>query len=358
VPQNWNRRKFVTTGLSAAGVVLTAGLINTHATRSNRGCIRLLPVEGIVYSESSTRFMQRAKFDSVRDALASIRDRSLPVTVAHITANDLMRPAAVELHSMACPTRGGGLHPPSLTLPTAMPPPRPKNRKRKAPRQLLGSASSISLRSARDLIGSGNHTEALAALNTLAKTSRNTTRRAKILLLIGESETKLSRHAAAATAYSKGNAFARQATDLNLLMQTASGEIRSLLRALRTEDAKSSATAFLESGLTAEARTFLQKAIQLSPNGASRARQSLAKLALAADDPALAERYAREALLMGRFQTKVKTKTGFIPVLAGKLKVKFKAHALATLGVGLEQDVNITFARAQGDIEAGKDLPE
>jgi len=119
VQQNWNRRKFVTTGLSAAGVVLTAGLISTHATRSNRGCIRLLPVEGIVYSESFVRFMQRAKFDSVRDALASIRDRSLPVTVAHITANDLMRPAAVELHSMVCPTRRTGIIRAAGTSPVA-----------------------------------------------------------------------------------------------------------------------------------------------------------------------------------------------------------------------------------------------
>ncbi|MEO5712021.1 MAG: hypothetical protein ABIT37_00895 [Luteolibacter sp.] len=84
VQRNWNRRKFVTTGLSAAGVVLVGGLIETKAKRLTRGCIRLLPVEGVVYSESFTRFMERAKFDSVRDALASIRDRSLPVSVAHI----------------------------------------------------------------------------------------------------------------------------------------------------------------------------------------------------------------------------------------------------------------------------------
>ena len=107
--QNWNRRKFVTTGLSAAGVALTAGLVTTHARRNTRGCIRLLPVEGVSYSESFTRFMERAKFDSVRDALASIRDRSLPVTVAHVDSNDLMHPAAVELHSMVCPTRRAGI---------------------------------------------------------------------------------------------------------------------------------------------------------------------------------------------------------------------------------------------------------
>jgi hypothetical protein len=45
--------------------------------------IRLQAVEGIQYSESFTRFMERAKFDSVRDAIASIRDRSLPVRITH-----------------------------------------------------------------------------------------------------------------------------------------------------------------------------------------------------------------------------------------------------------------------------------
>ncbi len=219
-----------------------------------------------------------------------------------------------------------------------MPPSRPRNRKRPARAQQAGKPFSISLRTARDLIGSGKHDEALTALNQIATTTRNPTRRAKILLLIGESEAKLSRHIAAAAAYSRASAFARQEPDLNLLLSAALGETRSLLRALRTEDAKSAAaallaeldqaqkdherilaltpaqlaanggvkvpaqpprptviltkiaTTFLESGLTAEAGNFLLKAIQLAPNGASRARQSLAKLALAADAPALAER--------------------------------------------------------------------
>ena len=233
-----------------------------------------------------------------------------------------------------------------------MSPARPKNRKRQAKTQQAGQPFSISLRAARDLTGTGKTDEALATLNQLATTTRNPTRRSKILLLVGESEAKLSRHTAAAAAYSKASAFARQALNLNLLLSAALGETRSLLRAFRTEDAKATAasllaeidqaqkdyekilaltpaqlaanggiqvpsqpprqtviltkiaTAFLESGLTAEARTFLLKAIQLAPNGASRARQGLAKLALAADEPALAERYAREALLMGRFQAK------------------------------------------------------
>ena len=117
--QNWNRRKFVTTGLSAAGVTLSAGLIKTNTSRTTRGCIRLLPVEGIVYSESFARFMQRAKFDSVRDALASIRDRSLPVTVAHTDANDPSKSVAMAPLSMVCPTRRTGISRAAGTSPVA-----------------------------------------------------------------------------------------------------------------------------------------------------------------------------------------------------------------------------------------------
>ncbi len=119
VQQNWNRRKFVTTGLSAAGVALTAGLITTHACRPTRGCIRLLPVEGVSYSESFIRFMERAKFDSVRDALASIRDRSLPVTVAHTNAIDPIKPLTGALHSMVCPTCRSGISRAAGTSPVA-----------------------------------------------------------------------------------------------------------------------------------------------------------------------------------------------------------------------------------------------
>ena len=39
-------------------------------------------------------------------------------------------------------------------------------------------------------------------------------------------------------------------------------------------------------------------------NGAARARQTLARIALGSDDPATTERYARESLQMGRFKAK------------------------------------------------------
>jgi hypothetical protein len=79
-----NRRKFVaTTGVMAAGLAVL-GYRSSEKVANNRGMIRLQAVEGVVYSESFTRFMKRAKFDSVRDAIASIRDRSIQVRITHI----------------------------------------------------------------------------------------------------------------------------------------------------------------------------------------------------------------------------------------------------------------------------------
>lgn len=84
--QALTRRKFVTTSAILAGGA-AIGLKVVSRGNPHRGAIRLLPVEGYTYSETFARFMSRAKFDSVRDALASIRDRSVPVRIAHIRAN-------------------------------------------------------------------------------------------------------------------------------------------------------------------------------------------------------------------------------------------------------------------------------
>jgi tetratricopeptide (TPR) repeat protein len=244
---------------------------------------------------------------------------------------------------------------------------------------------SRSLRSAIQLIHTGKHAAGLTALNTLASSTRNPRRRAKILLLIGESETTLSRHHEAAAAYTAAANLARHAADLDLLLTASTGQVRSLLRSLRTEDAITAASqlfteleiaqqtlnetlaltpeklaaqgpveiparpprptvgltklahAFLETGHTDHARAFLQKAIELSPNGASRARQALATLALASDDPALAERYAREALLMGRFQAKTtaawplylnaRARQNLSPILEPDVLAAYRTHA-------------------------------
>lgn len=113
-----SRRKFVATGALAAGAA-TFGYGPVSQRNSHRGAIRLLPVEGVVYSESFTRFMDRAKFDSVRDALASIRDRSVPVRVARTTANVQTGPLANLIDSKVCKTRRTGSHRAAGNFPVA-----------------------------------------------------------------------------------------------------------------------------------------------------------------------------------------------------------------------------------------------
>lgn len=266
-----------------------------------------------------------------------------------------------------------------------------KNRKRRRGPSSQPSGFSKSLWDARNLIVAGNNDKGLAALNQLAATTQNPKHRAKILTLVGDSQARLSRHAEAAAAFGRAADYARQAADLNLLLASGTGQIRALLRSLRTGEAKiagaslfgelekaqqeyqtilnlspaqlaASGTvqvtaqppratvvltkignAFIESGLTDDARVFFLKAISLAPNGAARARQALAKLALASDEPGLAERYARESLLMGRFQAKT--------VAAWQLYLD--ARARQNLSPILETDVFASFqANAKGRIAA------
>jgi hypothetical protein len=267
-------------------------------------------------------------------------------------------------------------------------------------------AFSQSLREARQLIASNNPAAGLAALNTLAAATRNPARRAKILLTIAESETRLSRHTEALAAFQKASQLAAQAADTDLTLLAGTGIVRSLLRSLRTEEAKTAAAAlladlaaaetafaqiqnltpeqlaakgqitvparppritvgltkianaFIQSGLTEEAREFLLKAIQASPNGASRARQSLAKIALASDEPELAERYAREALLMGRFQAKTTTawplyldaraRQNKTPILEPDVLAAFRQHAKGRIAAASGLSI-IRVLRAHGD---------
>jgi hypothetical protein len=133
--QALSRRKFV-----AASAILAGGAAFGfyHVAKSNhRGTVRLLPVEGVTYSESFSRFMKRARFDSVRDALASIRDRRTPVRIAHIAnGSSGHRPRPTE--STVCNTRRPDNHraagslspgstavspPPTGTSPESMPSP-------------------------------------------------------------------------------------------------------------------------------------------------------------------------------------------------------------------------------------------
>lgn len=113
-----SRRKFVTSSALAVSAA-TLGFQLVSRGNPHRGSIRLLPVEGVAYTESFARFMNRAKFDSVRDALASIRDRSVPVRVAHISANVHTGPLskATLIDTKVCQTRRTDSHRAAGNLP-------------------------------------------------------------------------------------------------------------------------------------------------------------------------------------------------------------------------------------------------
>lgn len=279
-------------------------------------------------------------------------------------------------------------------------------RKRKSPKTRPRLIFSQSLREARQLIAGDDSATGLAALNTLAANTRNPARRAKILLTIAESETRLSRHNEALAAFQKASQLAAQAADTDLTLLAGTGIVRSLLRSLRTGEAKAAAAtlltdlasaeaafakiqnltseqlatkgqiivparpprgtvgltkianAFLQSGLTEEAREFLLKAIELSPNGASRARQGLAKIALASDEPELAERYAREALLMGRFQAKTtaawqlyldaRARQNKSPIVESDVLAAYRQHAKGRIAAASGLCI-VRVLRAHGD---------
>lgn len=278
--------------------------------------------------------------------------------------------------------------------------------KRKNAKTKAKTAFSQNIREARELIAGSDSAEGLKMLNTLAASTKNPIRRAKILLTIAESETRLSRHTEALAAFQKASRFAAQGADSQLTLLAGTGMVRSLLRSLRIEEAKIAAgtlladlsaaeksfenlqnvtpgqlakqgvitvsarppratvcltkiaNAFLQSGLTEEARAFLLKAIQLSPNGASRARQALAKIALASDQPELAERYAREALLMGRFQAKTvaawqlyldaRARQNLVPILEQDVLASFRQHAKGRIAAASALSITRVL-RAHGD---------
>lgn len=97
------RCKFVSaSALLAGGTAL--GLYGVNMHRNQRGAICLLPIDGVIYSETFRQFMERARFDSVRDALGSIRDRRTPVRIAHF-ANGSFGHLPRPTESTACITR-------------------------------------------------------------------------------------------------------------------------------------------------------------------------------------------------------------------------------------------------------------
>ena len=79
---NLTRRKFKILGLTA-GIATTSGIAakSSRSGRKIRGQVRLMPLEGVTYSDSFQRFMERARFDSVREAVNCIRDRASKVRI-------------------------------------------------------------------------------------------------------------------------------------------------------------------------------------------------------------------------------------------------------------------------------------
>ena len=116
--------------------------------------------------------------------------------------------------------------------------------------------------------------------------------------------------------------------------------------------------AFMEAGETATAMMLLNKVTTQAPNGGARARQSLARLALAADNPELAERHARESLQMGRFQAKTvvaweqyliaRARLGKTPILENDLWASFQANAKGRI-LARSTLIVVQVLRAYGD---------
>jgi tetratricopeptide (TPR) repeat protein len=207
------------------------------------------------------------------------------------------------------------------------------------------------LRNANLSIRSGDFESALNSLDSLAAKENDPASKGKILLLTAESTMRLGRYGESVEIYRKSRNFFRAASHPSWF-SAALGEIECTLKAQQTEDACTKAQAvvelmhedvaalkqiedspahhftapggvfvgprperpttiltrlgnlFLREGYPEFALDFFQKAINMSPNGASRSRQGMAEIALAKGDLESTERYARESLQMGRFQAK------------------------------------------------------
>lgn len=68
--------------LAIASAAVYPGMTSSSASQGAR--VRLLPVPGVTYPESFLNFIRKARFRSIRDAVAAIRDPRLPVRVTHV----------------------------------------------------------------------------------------------------------------------------------------------------------------------------------------------------------------------------------------------------------------------------------
>jgi tetratricopeptide (TPR) repeat protein len=240
---------------------------------------------------------------------------------------------------------------------------------------------------ARDLIFKGDTEQGLAELDLLAANTADDRIKAKILVLVGESESRLARYPEAIEVYSRAATLARGVSAHDELVKSMLGIVRSHLLLMQPLEARVVAVdlldevivlnqdfeglllltpeeiegqqtpqvvparpprtpvvltkiagAFLDHGYVDDAKSFYHQAVVHSPNGASRARQALARIALASDEPETAERYARESLMMGRFQVKTisawnlliqaRARRKLNPILDLEVYEAFRMHAV------------------------------
>jgi tetratricopeptide (TPR) repeat protein len=212
---------------------------------------------------------------------------------------------------------------------------------------------SIELRRITNLINRRRYEEALTALDTLARQGiTDPVRLSQIASLAADSQYALARYSDAVDLYGRALAYLADEKRIRTWIRPALGEVRALLKAIENDrayqraldiwqraadsqaelDEELATTAdeleeqgplhigprpvrpsvvltrlgnlFLEEGHMDTARHFYQQAVLISPRGATRARQGMATVCMAATEDAEAEKYAREALQMGKFQAK------------------------------------------------------
>jgi tetratricopeptide (TPR) repeat protein len=209
------------------------------------------------------------------------------------------------------------------------------------------------LRLASNLIGKQEFEKALSVLNRLAAQNPSDPQRlSQIASLAADSQYGLARYQEAIDLYKMASSHLANEKRIQYWIRPALGEVRALLKSIEVDAAYARAkeiwqrttethqeleeelattteeleeqgsmqiearpvrpsvvltrlgTVFMDEGYVDTAREFFQQAVLLSPRGATRARQGMAKVCQANSENAEAEKYAREALLMGKFQAK------------------------------------------------------
>lgn len=227
-----------------------------------------------------------------------------------------------------------------------------KSREHSGPKEDADPVSTA-LRTVSNLINRRRYEDALEELNRLATSGvTDKGRLSQIASLAADSQFALARYPEALALYQRALGYLAEEKRVRSWLRPALGEVRTLLKAIEYERAYEAALAiwkraadsqleleeelsttpeeldetgplligprpvrpsvvltrlghlFLEDGHMDTARHFFQQAVLISPRGATRARQGMAIVSMAAADDAEAEKYAREALQMGKFQAK------------------------------------------------------